>query len=150
MRSGRTMRGGGCARPSVGQLSWRKEAHEVSDRALRYRANACPPPGPPVCCLYGSMRNVEVGHVNGHEEDTGTANLFWTCRSCSVRCGNTLRAAGLGRLTHQSNPAQGAKSLGQWLTAIASMKRESSAMPVARRTRTARRQSTPAVGLTCS
>ena len=41
--------------------------------------------------------NVEVGHINGREEDSLPANLFWTCRSCNVRCANTLRHAGIGR-----------------------------------------------------
>jgi 5-methylcytosine-specific restriction endonuclease McrA len=109
----------------------RKEAHQVTDRALRYRANACPPPGAPICCLCGSTRNVEVGHVNGHEEDDAPANLFWTCRSCNVISGNALRDAGIGRPTRQYNPAtQGAKTLGQWLTAVTSMKGESDAMAV--------------------
>jgi hypothetical protein len=111
---------------------WRKDARHVTDRALRYRANACPPPGPRICCLCGSRRTVEIGHVNGHEEDTAPPNLFFTCRACNVRCGNTLRNAGLGRLTRQFNPsASGANSLGQWLTAVTSMKGESTAMPVA-------------------
>jgi hypothetical protein len=96
------------------------------------RANACPPPGPRICAFCGSTRNVEVGHVNGHEEDNAPANLVWTCRSCNVRCANTLRAAGIGRLTRQSNPASqgGARSLGQWLTAVFSMKGESQQMTV--------------------
>lgn len=115
--------------PACGR--WRKEADQVTDRALRYRAGACPPPGPRICCLCGDDRNVEIGHVNGHEEDTARVNLFWTCRPCNVRCGNALRNAGLGRPTRQYNPAaDGAKSLGQWLTAVTSMKGESSAMPV--------------------
>ncbi len=40
-----------------------------------------------------------------------------------------MARAGLGRRTRQANPqAQGAKSLGQWLTAVLSMKGESDAM----------------------
>jgi hypothetical protein len=109
----------------------RKEAHELTDRALRYRANACPPPGARICCLCGSKRNVEIGHVSGFEEDASPSNLFWTCRSCNVRCANTLRRAGIGRLTRQYNPAsQGARSLAQWLTAVMSMRGESDAMAV--------------------
>lgn len=100
----------------------RKEARDVTDRALRYRANADPPPGERRCCLCGSTRNVEVGHVNGHEEDTAARNLIWTCRSCNVRCGNTLRRAGLGRPTRQYNPAKGADTLGQWMNAVMSIK----------------------------
>lgn len=106
------------------------QAPNVTDRALRYRANRTPPPGPRRCCLCGSARNVEVGHVNGHEEDYAQENLFWTCRSCNVRTGLTLRNANLGRRTRQYNPS-GAKSLGQWMTAVMSMRGESDAMSVA-------------------
>lgn len=74
---------------------------------------------------------MEIAHVNGREEDNAPENKIWTCRSCNVRCGNALRAAGIGRLTRQFNPAsRGAKSLGQWLTAVLSMKGESTAMSV--------------------
>lgn len=84
-----------------------------------------------MCCLCGSRHNVEVGHINGDEDDSGKANLFWTCRVCNVRCANALRRAGIGRLTVQNNPAsQGAKSLAQWLTAVTSMKGENDAMTV--------------------
>ncbi len=75
---------------------------------------------------------MEVGHVNGHEEDTAPSNLFWTCRACNVLCANKLRGVGIGRLTRQYNPGgQGARTLGQWLTAVMSMKGQSDAMPVA-------------------
>ena len=75
---------------------------------------------------------MEVGHVNGHEEDTSAHNLIWTCRACNVICGISLKRARLGRPTRQYNPAAtGAKSLGQWLTAVTSMKGESDAMTVA-------------------
>jgi hypothetical protein len=109
----------------------RKEAREVTDRALRYRANACPPLGQKICCLCGSVRTVEVGHVDGHEENSSQINLFWTCRSCNVLCAITLTGAGLGRKTRQYNPqSEGATSLGQWMTAVTSMKGESDAMTV--------------------
>ena len=48
-------------------------------------------------------------------------------------CANSLRRAGLGRKTRQFNPGtqtQGAKTLGQWLTAVQSMKGLSDAMTV--------------------
>ena len=115
--------------PAGGQR-WRKEA--VTDRALRYRANASPPPGDRQCAFCGSRRNVEIGHLDGHEEHGEPANLLWTCRSCNVRCANTLRRAGIGRLTVQYNPAgKGAASLGAWLSAVLSTRGESDAMPVA-------------------
>jgi hypothetical protein len=72
-----------------------------------------------------------VGHVDGEERNTAAHNLFWTCRSCNVLCANVLRRAGIGRKTRQYNPASaGATSLGQWLTAVQSMKGQSDQMPV--------------------
>lgn len=110
----------------------RRKEGQVTDRALRYRANSDAPDGPRTCCFCGSKRNVEVGHVNGHEEDSSPANLLWTCRGCNVRCGNTLRRAGLGRLTRQYNPtAEGAENLGQWMNAVMSMKGGGGTMEVA-------------------
>jgi hypothetical protein len=52
-----------------------------------------------------------------------------------VLCANALRRAGIGRKTRQYNPARarnpgGAKTLGQWLTAVTSMKGESTDMAV--------------------
>jgi hypothetical protein len=74
---------------------------------------------------------VEVGHVDGEEENSAPANLFWTCRRCNVRSANALQRAGVGPRTNQFNPpASGAKSLGEWLNAVLSMKGESDAMSV--------------------
>lgn len=63
---------------------------------------------------------LEVGHVNGHEEDGEPENLTWVCRACNVEAGNTLRAAGFGRSTRQYNPSKsgGASSVGEWLQAV--------------------------------
>lgn len=102
----------------------------LTDRALRYRANVEPPSGPKQCAFCGSKKQIQVGHVNGREEDTSPENLIWTCRSCNVLAANRMRKAGVGRLTVQYNPADAAKSLGQWLTAVLSMKGESDAMTV--------------------
>lgn len=75
---------------------------------------------------------MEIGHVDGNESHGSPENLIWTCRSCNVRCGNVLRVAGIGRLTHQFNPAsEGAKSMAQWLAAVLSLRGESDAMPTA-------------------
>lgn len=104
--------------------------HNLTDRAYRYRANATPPLGEPICCLCGADRQVEVGHVDGHEENTDWHNLFWTCRRCNILSANTLRNAKMGRLTRQYNPG-GAKTLGQWVLAVSSMKGESNDMSVA-------------------
>lgn len=77
----------------------------MTDRGLRYRANASPPPGPRLCHYCGSKRNVEVEHVDGFEEHTEPPNLTWACRSCNTRKGVAFRNAGIGRRTRQFNPA---------------------------------------------
>lgn len=110
---------------------WRKEASQVTDRALRYRATACPPPGERICALCGSTRNVEVGHLDGHEENTAPENLIWNCRACNTKLGVVYKRLGMGRRTCQYNPStKGATSLGQWLAAVMSMKGESDQMGV--------------------
>ena len=97
----------------------------VTDRAHRYRANAAPPPGPQQCHYCGSKRNVEVEHVDGREENGEPDNLTWACRRCNTRKGIAFRNAGRGRRTRQYNPGRRrnpAKSVGQWLTAVMSLK----------------------------
>lgn len=72
-----------------------------------------------------------MGHLDGHEENTAAENLIWNCRACNTRLGVVYKRLGIGRRTHQFNPAgQGATSLGQWLTAVLSMKGESDQMTV--------------------
>jgi len=64
------------------------------------------------------VRNIEVGHVDGFEENTAPENLIWNCRACSTGLGVVYKRLNLGRRTRQYNPAaQGAESMGQWLTA---------------------------------
>jgi hypothetical protein len=55
---------------------------------------------------------------------------FGLAVQCTVR-ENTLRRAGLGRLTRQYNPASGAETLGQWMNAVMSMKSDGGTMAVA-------------------
>ena len=92
----------------------------VTDRALRYRANANPPDGPEICCYCGSERFVEVDHVNGFEDDTEPENLVWACRSCNTSKGFALKNARMGRRTAQYNPTKsgGAANLGEWMQAV--------------------------------
>ncbi len=77
----------------------------VTDRALRYRAVRNAPPAPRRCHYCGSRQNVEVEHVDGHEENTWPHNLSWACRSCNTKKGVAFRNAGVGRRTRQFNPA---------------------------------------------
>lgn len=114
---------------------WRKPAHQITDRAARYRATSpeCRPPDPRVCGFCGSTANVEVHHIDGYEENAEPFNLMWTCRSCNTRIGIVMARAGLGRKTRQFNPsARGAENLQQWLNAVLSMKGESHTMPVSK------------------
>lgn len=101
---------------------------EVTDRALRYRANANPPKGPKRCLFCGSTRNVEVGHLNGHEEDNTPGNLAWNCRSCNTALGAAFKKLGIGRRTRQYNPETGAQSVGQWVQALQSLRGEAGAV----------------------
>ena len=81
--------------------------------------------------MCGSTRNVDLGHLDGHEENTAPENLIWNCRSCNTRLGVVFKRLWLGRRTRQFNPVQqGATSLGQWLTSVLSMKGESDQMTV--------------------
>ncbi len=74
---------------------------------------------------------MEVGHVDGFEENTAPDNLIWNCRSCNTRLGIVYKRCGIGRRTRQYNPdTEGAKTLGQWLTAVMSMKGNSQEMTV--------------------
>lgn len=91
----------------------------LTDRALRYRANQAIPEHAKVCAFCGD-KDVEVGHVDGHEENDSPDNLTYTCRPCNVIAANTLRKAGMGRKTVQFNPTRsgGASSVGEWLQAV--------------------------------
>jgi len=43
----------------------------VTDRALRYRAQANPPPGPEVCAYCGAAGGrLDIEHLDGHEENS--------------------------------------------------------------------------------
>jgi hypothetical protein len=92
----------------------------VTDRAHRYRAVRNAPEGEKRCLFCGSTRNVEVGHLDGHEEHGEPENLVWTCRSCNVVAANTLKNARMGRATHQFNPTKsgGASNVGEWAQAV--------------------------------
>lgn len=102
----------------------RKPAEDVTDRALRYRANsdACRPEGPRRCMWCGTNRLVEVGHVDGNETNTTPKNLVWNCRSCNQKVAAVMKRAGVGRRTKQYNPAGGAKTKSQYGWAVAVMR----------------------------
>lgn len=85
---------------------------------------------PHLCHLCGANpKRLDVGHINGKEEDCRPKNLMPVCRSCNVRSGNTLRAAGIGRLTRQYNPqkGKGATSYGQYVRAALVMRGQAEA-----------------------
>lgn len=93
----------------------RKPASEVTDRALRYRANSeeCKPAAPKRCLWCGQSnlgisgnRTVEVAHIDGDETNTTPENLAWSCRSCNQKVAANMKRAGVGRRTKQFNPKQ--------------------------------------------
>jgi hypothetical protein len=94
----------------------------ITDRAKRYRAqNAIEQPDR-ICVFCGDPKKPMVGHVNGNESDGTPENLVFTCRSCNASIGIFMARAGFGKRTAQYNPAGGARSLGQWIVAVTSMK----------------------------
>ncbi len=98
--------------------SWRKAAHQITDRAKRYRANApeCCPPPPRRCALCRSRRFVVVDHIDGDESNGSPDNLRWLCKSCNTKLGLAMARAGIGRRTRQRNP--GARTLAQYTEAV--------------------------------
>ena len=74
---------------------------------------------------------MEVHHIDGCEQNTEPDNLTWACRRCNTLIGVVMKRTGLGQRSRQFNPAaKGARSLGQWILAVLSMKGESDAMTV--------------------
>jgi len=72
-----------------------------------------------------------VAHIDGDESNMAPLNLGLTCRSCNAKVAHVMKSCGMGRRTKQFNPrGQGAKSLGQWMAAVMSMKGDSDQMPV--------------------
>lgn len=91
----------------------RKPADQVTDRALRYRANSeqCRPVGAKRCMWCGvdnlhrkgDRPPIEVAHIDGDETNTTHENLAWTCRSCNQKVAVIMKRAGVGRATNQYN-----------------------------------------------
>ena len=89
----------------------RKPASEITDRALRYRANSeeCKPEGEKRCMWCGAAGayprdHIQVGHIDGNETNTERENLAWCCRSCNQKISAAMKKAGVGRATNQYNP----------------------------------------------
>lgn len=101
--------------PAPEPCGGRKPADQVTDRALRYRANSegCKPGGPKRCLWCGVRESanatakrpgVEVAHIDGNETNSNPENLAWTCRSCNQKVAVVMKRAGVGRPTNQYNP----------------------------------------------
>jgi hypothetical protein len=103
-----------------------KPVSQITDRAKRYRANAAAPPKHR-CFACGNPRVRGVHHIDGREDNSRQKNLTWACNSCNVKIANTMRKAGLGKVTRQYNPrarSHGASSLGAYLSSVAIAKGE--------------------------
>lgn len=104
---------------------------EVTDRALRYRAQNAIEQSERRCIYCGSPSGwIEVDHINGYEEDNAPENLAWACRACNTLKGAVFARAGIGRRTRQFNPrrrrttsdTKGARTLAEWMEAIMALK----------------------------
>jgi hypothetical protein len=98
----------------------RRSVQNITDRALRYRANKRPPAGKKLCVFCGTSKKLMVGHLDGHETHNSDENLHWTCRSCNALHANALKRSGMGRRTAQFNPSAsgGATNVGEWAQAV--------------------------------
>lgn len=83
-----------------------KPAHQITDRAKRYRANRNPPPGRKICNFCAGRRNVDIDHVTGDETDDSPENKIFLCRPCNTRKGITQARNHIGVRTRQYNPAR--------------------------------------------
>jgi hypothetical protein len=91
--------------PNPTRPNGRTPANLVTDRALRYRANASAPEAPAVCVYCGATGGkLDVEHIDGFEENDAPENLAYACRSCNATKGATFAALDIGRRTRQYNP----------------------------------------------
>lgn len=105
--------------PGRGEL---QPAELITDRAKRYRAQKTPPDPPKRCAYCGTSKNILIDHKDGNEANGRRSNLQWACKSCNTAKGALFKRLGKGIRTSQLNPAAGAVSLGQWVTALLSAK----------------------------
>lgn len=84
-----------------------KPAHELTDRAKRYRAQRNRPAGPRRCNFCTSRRNIDVDHITGDETDGGEENLIYLCRTCNTVKGIVQARNRIGVRTRQFNPSGG-------------------------------------------
>lgn len=102
-----------------------RSATSITDRAKRYRAQACAPAGPRQCALCPSRRFLVVDHRDGDESNGARSNLRWLCKSCNTRLGKRDAREGRGVRTRQYNPADtGAAGLGEYVSALRILKGE--------------------------
>lgn len=133
-----------------------RPAEFITDRAKRYRAQAAIDPQERRCIYCGQPSGrLDVEHINGREADNNPANLARACRSCNTTKGAHFARVGYGKLVSQTNPKKrgraragkeaGARSLGQWIEAVRSLKGEGgmsaqAAVAMVRATPASRRQ----------
>lgn len=107
-----------------------RPAHLITDRAKRYRAQNAIEQAEARCIYCGApqaaARRLDVEHINGKEADASPENLAYACRPCNVEKGAAFARAGAGVKTRQYNPGGGAKTMGQWVEAVMSLKRQGS------------------------
>jgi hypothetical protein len=85
---------------------WRKPTTAITDRAKRYRAQQCVPPGPKRCALCNGTRNLVVDHRDGDESNGRPGNLRYLCKRCNTVKGLRDKRQGRGTRTRQYNPSR--------------------------------------------
>jgi hypothetical protein len=84
-----------------------------------------------ICLFCGSSRNVEDAQLEGRPDHASPENRMAACRACNNRFGMIFRRIGPGRRSRVHATLQAARSLGQWASALASVKGEGDGMPLA-------------------
>jgi hypothetical protein len=110
------------------QIETRKPSSAITDRQQRRRASKCIEQTNRRCIFCGSNRNPKVHHLNGNESDNHPKNLVYACNSDNLLVGWLLKRLNIGRRAERNPAAEPAKSLGQWVMAVKSMKGESNDM----------------------
>jgi hypothetical protein len=91
--------------PSASKCStrYRKPVQNITDRAKRYRANACKKKASR-CETCGATKNLVIGHRDGNESNGAPYNLGTFCKSCNGKDAVADKKAGRGVRTRQYNP----------------------------------------------
>lgn len=113
------------------QITTRKPVAQITDRQKRNRASKCIHRSTVKRCIFcGTKTNPRIHHLNGKEADNDPKNLVYACHAHNIQVGFLMKRYNIGQpVDREYNPdAQPAKTLGQWVMAVKSLKGESQDM----------------------